>query len=310
MKVPVSNVGWTIAAFAALAVAASGCGEGSPRTTSSKTSGDLVAAQRAAPDHLDDVVEAPDWRRAQPATSPAPIRGWGAWEGSSRAERAGPDEPERLPPSARQTREGYWLGAMIGPEDVPTLSRLGIRVVLSAHQPDEETVQLLEDLGIEQVSVPMSDTFQHAETLLEVAERYAPDEIFVHCWHGADRTGVIAAFLLVIRNGWTIPDAFYSVLAPTPDDAAGLAQILAAYDLPDYRAPGDPSVGFYSVAATGANGGLKAHARGYVQLISTTLDAIEQIELARRGQGDVPWDGSLDWLRSAGPPRDPGRAGQ
>jgi hypothetical protein len=193
---------------------------------------------------------------------------------------------------------------MIGPEDVPILSRLGIRVVLSAHQPDALTVQLLEDLGIEQVGVPMSDTFQHAETVLDVAQRYAPDEIFVHCWHGADRTGVIAAFLLVMRHGWTIPDAFYSVLAPTPDDTAGLGQILAAYDLPDTRTPDDPTVGFYSVAATGTNGGLKAHARGYIQLISTTLDAIERIERARRGQGDVPWDGSLEWLRS-GSPRDP-----
>ena len=233
----------------------------------------------------------------EPASSSTdPIYDWIATGVPNYREPPSAADPQRLPPSARQTREGYWLAAMIGPEDVPNLGRMGIRAVLSAHQPDEFTIQLLEDYGIDQVGVPMSDTFLHADTILEVVDRHDPDEILIHCWHGADRTGVITAFLLVMRHDWIIQDAFYSVLAPTRTDVIGLAEILATYDLPDPRAHDDPTVGFYSVAATGGNGGLKAHASGYVRLISTTLDTIERLE---RGEDFVPWDGQIDWL---GPP--------
>ena len=185
---------------------------------------------------------------------------------------------------------------MIGPEDVPILGRLGVRVVLSAHLPDDFTVQLLADYGIEHVAVPMSDTFRHSETILAVADRYEPAEILVHCQHGADRTGVIAAFLLVMRHNWLVPDALYAVLAPTPTDVAGLAAILEEYDLPDVRSNSDASVGFYSVAATGGNGGLKTQGSGYVRLISTTLETIEHIESGEHGEEIIPWDGEVDWF--------------
>ena len=272
------------------AIILTGCGERRAHDAPAESSqGESAPAAEPSPNQ-------PPEELAVETISPAPHYDWAA-TGPLRPEPSpGAGDPEDLPPSARQTREGYWLAAMIGPEDVATLGRLGIRAVLSAHEPDQFTVQLLEDYGIDQISVPMSDTFLHADTILDVADRHQPSEILIHCWHGADRTGVITAFLLVMRHDWIVQDAFYSVLAPTRADVTGLAEILARYDLPDARAHTDATVGFYSVAATGGNGGLKAHASGYVRLISTTLDNIERLEL---GDDFVPWDGQIDWL---GPP--------
>lgn len=199
-----------------------------------------------------------------------------------------------LPSAARQTREGYWLGAMLQPSDVPVLADLGIRLVLSAQEPSADTLRELAWHGIEQVSVPMSDRFLHGETILQLAERYDESQIYIHCQYGADRTGAIAAFLLVLRHGWTIGDAFYSVLYASPDHAAALAELLAGHDLPDVRPSNHPSVGFYSVSAAGRSGGLKTISSGGARLVTSTIEAIEAIEARRSGRERIPWDGTID----------------
>jgi hypothetical protein len=183
-------------------------------------------------------------------------------------------EPPELPAGVRQLAEGYWLGPLIGPQDVSWLSALGVRVVLSAVEPSPDTLQALSLAGIEVVPVIMGARFRHADLILSVAQSHRPAEMYIHCRHGADRTGAIAAFLLVVRHGWQIADAFYSVLYPSPQDTAGLADVLAAHGILDTRAPDDPSVGYYSVSAAGGVGGLKARNERYGLLVETTLEAI------------------------------------
>jgi len=178
------------------------------------------------------------------------------------------------PPAARQMKEGYWLGAMLEPEHVPWLSATGIRVVLSAVRPSHKTLEMLARWGIEDVSVPMSSSFRHSDVILAVADSYEPSEIFIHCRHGADRTGAIAAFLLVVRHGWSIPDAFFSVLYRDQSDIDGLTDVLAHYGFVEARPIDDPSIGFYSVTAAGGVGGLKVRNARYARLVETTLDTI------------------------------------
>ena len=183
-------------------------------------------------------------------------------------------EPD-LPAATRQTVEGYWLSAQIGPNDVPLLRSLGVRAVLSAVSPREGTSEALERAGIAHFSVPMGDTFRHAETILQVAERYPPDTLLIHCQHGADRTGAIAAFLLVMRHGWQVSDALYSVVYPAAPDTDGLADVLWQFGFDDAREPTDPSVGFYSISGTGrAVGGMKVRNERYARLVITLLETI------------------------------------
>lgn len=180
-----------------------------------------------------------------------------------------------LPPATRQIAEGYWLGALIGPNDVPQLQDLGVRAVLSAVRPAEGTAEALRRAGIAHFSIPIGNTFRHAETILTVTERYPPHEVFIHCRHGADRTGAIAAFLLVVRHDWRISDALYSVVYPTQRDADGLAGVLDSHGLTDQREANDPSVGFYSISGTGrAVGGMKVRNSRYAHLVETAIEAM------------------------------------
>ena len=146
--------------------------------------------------------------------------------------------------------------------------------MLSAVSPSAETVDLLRSNGIEWIPVRIGSTFRHAENFDDVSRRYRPDQILIHCTHGADRSGVILAYLLATRHRWTYADALYSVVAPTTTDTRGLALVLSRYGIEDARSPGSGGVGIYSPMAVGHSGGLKARNEAYYQLISTCIDQI------------------------------------
>ncbi|MBU1495238.1 MAG: dual specificity protein phosphatase family protein [Actinobacteria bacterium] len=182
-----------------------------------------------------------------------------------------PPTPE-LPHGARQIDEGYYLSPMIYPNDIPALKALDIQVVLSASVPDPKTAYLLAQAGLLHIRVPMSDTFRFADEILAITAQYQPEEVFIHCTHGADRTGAITAFLLVMRHKWRVADALYSVLYRAEQDTDGLRRVLSEFCIEDRREPDDPTVGFYSLARADAVGGLKARSSGYRRLVRTTLE--------------------------------------
>jgi len=203
---------------------------------------------------------------------------------SAPAPTAAPVDPDRMPPATRQMDEGYWLGALIGPEDATALDRLGVRVVLSAVSPGDEAIAALEAAGIEQVAVPMSDRFRHADTILRVTDTYPPEQIFIHCRHGADRTGAIAAFLLVVRHDWPIGNALHSVVYPNDADLTGLGEVMGRQGVGSgaVRTLDDPTVGFYSLTGAGVGiGGMKARNERYQRLVETVIQAMRQ-------HGDLP----------------------
>lgn len=183
------------------------------------------------------------------------------------------DQP--APPAARQLAEGYWLGALFTERHVPAMQAMGVEVVLSAVAPSDATLDALRAAGIEQVYIPIGSTFRHAEAILETTGRYRPDQVFIHCQHGVDRTGAIAAFLLVTRHGWPVSDALYSMVNPSESDVSGLARVLERYGLPDPRSAGDPGVGTYSLTGAGVGyGGMKVRSENYVRLVSTAIEAM------------------------------------
>jgi hypothetical protein len=163
---------------------------------------------------------------------------------------------------------------MIGPNDVPSLAQMGIRVVLSAVPTSEATADALASAGIEQVYVRMTSAFDHADRILETVGRYPAQQVFLHCRHGADRTGAMAAFLLVVRHSWHISDALYSVLYRSDDDVTGLVDVFESVGIQDERSPDDPTVGFYSLHAVGQVGGLKARNDRYARLVLSTIEAM------------------------------------
>ncbi len=179
------------------------------------------------------------------------------------------------PPASRQMAEGYWLGALFDERHVPALQSYGVEVVLSAVKLSDDTLEALDFAGIEQVYIPIGSTFRHAATIRSTVDRHRADQVFVHCQHGVDRTGAIAAFLLVTRHGWPVSDALYSVVNPGATDVAGLARVLHRFGLTDPREPGDPGVGTYSLTGAGVGyGGMKVRSENYVNLVVTTIEAM------------------------------------
>ena len=178
-------------------------------------------------------------------------------------------------PAYRMTDENYWVGGLIGPEHVPSIVALGIKLVISAVVPSDETLELLRQAEIEQVSLPLGSRFQHSEQILELVDRYRPEEVFIHCRHGADRAGAIIAFLLIVRHQWEIADALYSVVYPTRQHTEGINTVLAEFDIWDPREPGDPSVGVNAIPIDRGGGGLKAHNDAYRIMIRTLIETLD-----------------------------------
>lgn len=158
---------------------------------------------------------------------------------------------------ARRVPVGYILSGMFEARHVPALAAAGVRLVLSAVNPASAAREALRRAGITWVPVPLGAHWRNGQEILQAATQYQPNTTFIHCTHGADRTGAITAFLLVMRHGWTIPDALYAVVVPTTLDVGELGRLLRAAGYNENRTVQTVGVGAYSLKPLGLWGGMK-----------------------------------------------------
>lgn len=112
-------------------------------------------------------------------------------------------------PNLHRVAPGYYRGAQPLAEGIAELTRLGVRTVVnlrSAHSDRE----LLEGhaLGYESIQCKA----WHAEDedvvkFLRIVTDPQRQPIFLHCQHGADRTGMMTAIYRIIVQGWSKDDA-------------------------------------------------------------------------------------------------------
>jgi len=93
-------------------------------------------------------------------------------------------------------------------EDMAGLAALGIREVLNLrqyHSDDDEA----KGTGLILHHVPMNaGEIRDADVIAALKIiRDAKGPIVIHCWHGSDRTGTIAAMYRIIFQGWSKQDA-------------------------------------------------------------------------------------------------------
>ena len=96
--------------------------------------------------------------------------------------------------------------------DLPTIQSLGIKSMVNLRYFNRhEDEKLFANQSIHLLNRPLltwNVQPEHiAQILWTIEQQQKNGAVLVHCYHGADRTGVVAAMYRVIYHGWTIEQA-------------------------------------------------------------------------------------------------------
>jgi len=110
-------------------------------------------------------------------------------------------------PNARRVSEGLYRGAQPSEQGFDSLRELGVRTVVNLRGDDTDHNRF--DVGeFTYYRIPM-DVFHPLTSqvieFLRIATDAAAQPVFLHCKHGADRSGLLIAMHRVVIDGWT-PD--------------------------------------------------------------------------------------------------------
>jgi len=124
--------------------------------------------------------------------------------------------PIQLPglPNLHKVSDDLYRGAQPTAEGFRELRKLGIKTVVNLRS-DHSDAQEIKGLGLEYVSIPTHAWHPETEDLvrfLKVVADPTKTPVFVHCQHGADRTGEICAAYRVAVQGWNVEDAIKEML--------------------------------------------------------------------------------------------------
>lgn len=96
-------------------------------------------------------------------------------------------------------------------EDGEAISSLGIQSVVNLRFFDRNDDDHLKQHGIRIINRPLLSwnikPKDIAETLYIIEKQQQNGAVLIHCYHGADRTGLIAGMYRIIYQGWKIEDA-------------------------------------------------------------------------------------------------------
>jgi len=121
---------------------------------------------------------------------------------------ATPIEREGLP-NLHKVSDDYYRGAQPTAEGMQELKKMGIKTVINlrAFHSDRDE---LGDLDLAYEHIPMVAWHPEEEDIirfLKIVTDQKRTPVFVHCQHGADRTGVMSAIYRIVVEDWTKEEA-------------------------------------------------------------------------------------------------------
>ncbi|WP_107878835.1 tyrosine-protein phosphatase [Neisseria animaloris] len=97
-------------------------------------------------------------------------------------------------------------------DDVATIEKLGIKSVVNLRFFDRNNNDtLLANRNIALINSPLLTwrirPQDIAQTLFLIEQQQKKGPVLVHCYHGADRTGLISGMYRIVYHGWTVDQA-------------------------------------------------------------------------------------------------------
>ena len=177
---------------------------------------------------------------------------------------------EGLPRNTRHITEGYWIGSFPNEDNIKSLHSHNIKLIITVtyvNSSFDRVKSLINNLSINHLYIPIGSKFPKiSQSQLATISSYYPNEIFVHCDHGADRSGIFIAYLLIKFHNYSVPRALLSVI--NKNDVSALKKILSDH----YYIITDDDLLYTSIYS--GNGGLKIRGESYIRLVTTFLHSL------------------------------------
>jgi protein tyrosine/serine phosphatase len=117
-------------------------------------------------------------------------------------------------PNFHTVSPGIYRGGAPTEEGLRKLRAKGVRTIIdlriSPKQVKKEKA-LAESLGFRWLNLPMGSeppTSKQVSTLLSTLKKASGEPVFVHCQHGADRTGCMIGIWRVTQENWSYPQTY------------------------------------------------------------------------------------------------------
>lgn len=122
--------------------------------------------------------------------------------------------PHKELPNFQKVNEALFRGGQPRPGGYEVLSQMGIKTVVNLRDDDsrakEEEFEV-KQAGLKYFNIPLkrlgAPKDEKIEALLSIITNPENQPVFVHCAHGADRTGAIIAVYRMSHDGWTSEQA-------------------------------------------------------------------------------------------------------
>ena len=117
-------------------------------------------------------------------------------------------------PNFHPVSPGIYRGAAPSPAGLRRLRALGVRTVIDlriAPKTVRKEKALAESAGLKWINLPMSGdppTQAQVDTLLSALKTAPGEPVFVHCQHGADRTGCMLGIYRETQQGWNFDKTY------------------------------------------------------------------------------------------------------
>ena len=179
---------------------------------------------------------------------------------------------QALPKNFRNV-DTFYIGAMPNEDDIDELATLGVETIISLHRLPASVAERAESLGLETHDYHLRTRLVQIEKIMDILDSAPAASVYVHCLHGADRAGAVAAYWLHTRRGYSALEALAMVISPSKYHLRGFKMLVREYRVS--VAPIEPDIiGRYSGARNGGLEGLKIRggewytklARNYLEL--------------------------------------------